>query len=70
MRDKEKAGKMVPLKPDTGQNGKIFRKENEQHSEKDWVWGSKEGKWVGSCRKIIQSEDPGQSRIGDVYKID
>lgn len=53
--------KMVPLKPETGQSGELLRKENEQDSEKDWVWGARESKWEGSCRKRIQSKGPGQS---------
>lgn len=57
----KRLAKMVPLKSETGQSGEISRKDKEQDSEKDWVWEIRESKWVGSCRKRIQSEDPGQS---------
>lgn len=53
--------KMVPLKSETRQSGEIFRKEKEQDSEKDWGWETRESKWMGSCRKRIESEGPGQS---------
>lgn len=43
----------MPQEPEIRQSGELFRKENKQDSEKDWVWGTLENKWVESCRKRI-----------------